>query len=68
VFHYTAEDEEPERVGEYRNVRGLRIDPNVVGDSHLFRPWGWQLALIISEGVKDAMEEAGLSGVRFTEV
>lgn len=68
VFYYTQEDEEPERLGEYRNVRRLRIDPSVVGDAHIFRPWGWQLTIIISERVKDAMEEAGLTGTRFTEV
>ena len=68
VFYYTEEDEEPERLGGYRNVRGLRIDSRVVGDAHIFRPWGWQLAIIISERVKDAMEEAGLTGGRFAEV
>jgi hypothetical protein len=68
VFHYTEEDEEPERVGEYRNVRGLRIAPSKVGDAHVFRPWGWQLALIVSERVKASLEEAGITGARFTEV
>jgi hypothetical protein len=67
VFHYTEEDEEPERVGEYRNVRGLRIDPSQVGDLHIFRPWGWQLSIIVSERVKEALD-AGITGARFTEV
>jgi hypothetical protein len=67
VFYYTEEDEEPERVGEYRNVRGLRIDPSQVGDAHIFRPWGWQLAIIVSEQVKNVMEEAGIAGARFKE-
>lgn len=67
VFHYTEEDEEPERVGEYRNVRGLRIEPSQVGDRDIFRPWGWQLAIIVSERVKEALE-VGTSGARFTEV
>ncbi len=68
VFHYTEEDDEPERLGEYRNVRGLRIDPSRVGDAHIFRPWGWQVALIVSERVKRALEEASVTGMRFTEV
>ena len=67
VFYYTEEDEEPERVGEYRNVRGLRIDPSRVGDCHIFRPWGWQLAIIVSERVKEVLAEAGITGARFTE-
>lgn len=68
VFHYTAEDDEPERLGEYRNVRGLRIDASQVGDAHVFRPWGWQVAIIVSEHVKRALEQASVTGVRFTEV
>jgi hypothetical protein len=68
AFHYTAEDEEPERLGEYRNVRGLRIDPSQVGDAQIFRPWGWQVALIVSERVKRTLEEDSVTGVRFKEV
>jgi hypothetical protein len=68
AFRYTEEDDEPERLGEYRNVRGLRIDPSQVGDAHIFRPWGWQVAIIVSERVKQALEEASVTGVRFTEV
>ncbi len=67
VFHYTEEDEEPDRVGEYRNVRGLRIDSRQVGTCHIFRPWGWQLAVIVSERVKEALE-ASITGARFREV
>ncbi len=59
---------EPERVGEYRNVAGLRIDPTKVGGANIFRPWGWTVVLIVSERVKLAMEEEGLSGARFIEV
>lgn len=68
VFRYTEEDAEPERLGEYRNVRGLRIDASQVGDAQVFRPWGWQVAIIVSERVKRALEEDSVAGVRFTEV
>ena len=54
--------------GEYSNIRGLKIDPTKVGDANIFRPWGWKVALIVSERVKQAMEEEGLTGARFTEV
>ncbi|ATB42824.1 hypothetical protein CYFUS_008303 [Cystobacter fuscus] len=59
---------EPERVGHYRNVVGLKVDPEKVGDAHIFRPWGWPVALIVSERVKRALEDEGLSGPRFVEV
>ncbi|WNG24113.1 hypothetical protein F0U62_08815 [Cystobacter fuscus] len=55
-------------MGEYRNVAGLRIDPTKVGSAHIFRPWGWTVVLIVSERVKLAMEEEGLTGARFIEV
>lgn len=68
VFRYTEEDSEPDRLGEYRNVRGLRIDTSQVGDAQVFRPWGWQTTIIVSEHVKRALEEDSVTGVRFTEV
>jgi hypothetical protein len=65
---WTPEDGRPEKVGEYRDVSGLRIDPSKVGDTHVFRPWGWSVALLVSEDVKDALERLGATGTRFSEV
>ncbi|PTL76078.1 hypothetical protein DAT35_51965 [Vitiosangium sp. GDMCC 1.1324] len=59
---------EPELVGAYRDVRGLRIDPTKVGDANIFRPWGWPVALIVSERVKVAIEGEGITGTTFIEV
>jgi hypothetical protein len=39
-----------------------------VGDAQIFRPWGWQVALIVSERVKRTLEEDSVTGVRFKEV
>jgi hypothetical protein len=58
---------EPERVGHYRNVVGMKVDPEKIGDAHIFRPWGWQVSLVIAESVKRALEEAGLTGPKFFE-
>ncbi|HEX8433756.1 imm11 family protein [Archangium sp.] len=68
IVHWTPEDDEPEKVGQYRVVSGMRIDPTRVGDAHLFRPWGWRVALVISEELKLAMEAEGITGTRFVEV
>ncbi|WP_225413204.1 imm11 family protein [Stigmatella hybrida] len=68
VQYWKPEDGEPDRVGEYRAVHGMRIDPVKVGDAKVFRPWGWTVALIVSEDVKEALERAGVTGVKFTEV
>lgn len=59
---------EPEKTGQYRNVAGLKIDPTKVGSANIFRPWGWTVVLVVSERVKLAMEEEGITGARFTEV
>ncbi|WP_408889048.1 imm11 family protein [Myxococcus faecalis] len=68
VAHYTAQDAPPERVGHYRTVKGLRIDPEKTGGARVLRTWGWPVSLIVSEGIKEALEHAGVSGVRFAEV
>jgi hypothetical protein len=68
VQYWRPEDEQPEKVGEYRSVAGLRIDPSKVGDVPIFRTWGWRIALIISEDIKQAIESEGLSGTRLVEV
>lgn len=68
VKYWKPEDGQPDRVGEYRAVHGMRIDPAKVGDAKVFRPWGWTVALIVSEDIKEALEREGVTGVKFTEV
>jgi len=67
VRYWREEDGDPERVGKYEVVAGMRIDPSKVGDSHIFRPWGWTVALVISERLKHAMKEEGITGTEFVE-
>jgi hypothetical protein len=68
VVRWGPEHGEPERIGEYRSVIGLKIDPVRIDGAELFRPWGWTVALIVSERVKQAIEEEDLVGPKFTEV
>ena len=68
VAYRTVEDGYEDRIGEYRNVVGMRIDPSRVGDAEIFRPWGWQTSIIVSERVKLAMEKSSMTGACFTEV
>ena len=67
VEYWAPEDEQPEKLGEYRVVSGLRIDPKKVGDARIFRPWGWTVALVVSEDLKQALEQEGITGTRFVE-
>ncbi|MCP3144192.1 imm11 family protein [Pyxidicoccus xibeiensis] len=62
------ENDQPERAGEYRNVVGMRIDKSLVGDAKVFRPWGWNVVLVVSEDIKEALERTGASGMKFVEV
>ncbi|ATB41399.1 hypothetical protein CYFUS_006865 [Cystobacter fuscus] len=68
VEFWKPEDGEKELVGQYRSVVGLRIDPAKVGGVQVFRPWGWTVALIVSETIKTALERARVSGMAFKEV
>jgi hypothetical protein len=57
----------PNRVGEYRNVAGLKVDPLRTEGADIFRPWGWTGALIISERIQMEMERRSVTGPRFIE-
>jgi hypothetical protein len=67
VDYWKPEDNRPEKVGEYHNVRGLKVDPTKIGDAHIFRPWGWRVAIVVSEPLKLALEEAGITGMKYVE-
>jgi hypothetical protein len=68
VLYWLPKDNRPDKLGQYRNIRGLRVDPTKVGDSNIFRPWGWTVTLIVSERIKLAMQDAAITGTRFTGV
>ncbi|RKH57745.1 imm11 family protein [Corallococcus aberystwythensis] len=59
---------QPEKAGQYYSVAGMRIDTSKVGNAKIFRPWGWSIALIVSEDLKTALERTGATGMHFTEV
>lgn len=65
---WTPEDGVPEKIGRYFSVYGLRIEPTQAGGARIFRPWGWEIALIVSENIKEAMQRLGMTGARFEEV
>ena len=68
VRYWKPEDGRPEKTGGYRSVIGMRIDPVKVGDAKVFRPWGWDVVLVISEDIKQALERMGATGTKFKEV
>ncbi len=68
VLYWKPEDGRAEKVGQYRDVYGMRINPLRVGNAKVFRPWGWRVALIVAEDVKQALERTGATGLEFREV
>lgn len=68
VSYWQPEDERPDKLGEYQNVRGLKVDPARIGSANVFRPWGWLVTLLVSERVKQALGEAHITGIDFTPV
>ncbi|RKH18517.1 hypothetical protein D7X74_09395 [Corallococcus sp. CA047B] len=68
ILMWTPEDGRPEKVGEYRDVWGMRIDASQAGDTKVFRTWGWPIALIVREEIRDALERIGATGTKFEEV
>ena len=65
---WTHEDGVPGMVGQYRDVRDLRIDTSKVGDAKMFRPEGWEGPLIVSGDIKNALERMGATGAKFKGV
>ncbi|MFP2908334.1 imm11 family protein [Pyxidicoccus sp. 3LFB2] len=68
VRYWKPEHGQPERIGDYKSVMGLRIDASKVGDAKVFRTEGWDIALIVSEDIKQALERVKATGVEFMRV
>ncbi|MBZ4330962.1 imm11 family protein [Corallococcus sp. AS-1-12] len=68
VVYWSEEDGIPEKVGTLSFISEMRIDTSKVGDAKVFRPSEWDVVLIVSEDIKDAMERAGITGAKFEAV
>ena len=65
---WTEEDGDTDEVGGYRIVFELWLDPDRIGDVQIFRPAGWLLVMAVTEEVKLALEDAGVSGLTFQAI
>jgi len=61
-------DNHAEHPGEPRGVMRLVLDPDRIGDRHILRPRGWEVATVVSETVKRAMEDNLMTGMQFVPV
>jgi len=60
-YEYRDEDD------SYRIMTTLRIDPARVQGTKIFRPLGWEVAIVVAEEVKEALEQLGVVGVKFQD-
>ncbi len=68
VMKWRPEDNRPDRLGFYRSIGGLRIDSAKAAGHHIFRIFGWEVALIVSEMIRAKLETIENLGIVFDEV
>jgi hypothetical protein len=61
-------EKRPYLLGTFRDIPKLVLNSARVRDVPLFRLKGWELAVIVREDLKQAMEAATITGCRFVEV
>lgn len=69
VRRWKPEDGVAWKVGQYRSIEDLHIDKTLVGaDVQIFRPEDWEVVILVSEELKDALEHSQATGMTFKEV
>lgn len=68
VRKWKPEDGRPDKLGQYREIGHLVIDPSRTHGSHVFRIWGSLIELIVSQRVKDALSNIADLGIVFQPV
>ncbi len=61
-------DNRPDLIGPYRSMPKLRLLPAACTGHAIFRVYGWEVAPIASQQLKDALEEARCTGIAFVPV
>lgn len=62
---WKPEDERPDKIGQFRQVHPMVIKSDLRQEAGIFRPVGWEIALIVSAGLKKELERMGPLGVHF---
>lgn len=66
---WTTHDHRADLAGKFRQVTKLVLARDAIPpDAHFFRIKDWEVALIVSETVKSAMERVGCYGAEFVEL
>ncbi len=62
---WTAADHRADLEGQYRSMVGMRVDAAALNGAQLVRPSGWEVALVVSEGVRSVFENTGVAGATY---
>ena len=65
---WTEADNRPDKLGKFRQITKLRIDPVRAGDADIFRLEDFKVILIVSERLQRAFTQADITGVSFRPV
>ena len=68
VLKWIEKDGRPEKVGEYRQVINLHVDPERLGGVDICRIKGWVVAIIFSERLVKILKKEEIKGVKFEKV
>jgi hypothetical protein len=68
VMKWTIDDGRPDKIGKYRMIIGLKINPDIARGHLIFRITDWPIALVISEEVKILLETWSMSGLEYRRV
>ena len=61
-------EKRPSMLGTLRDLRKAVLDSTKIGNDRLFRLEEWEMMVLVREDVKEAIEEARITGCRFTEI
>lgn len=64
---WVPEDDRPDRLGAYRSISTLRLDVRRVRNQ-IFRVRGWEVAMIVSHEIRNALSSVHDLGVVFSKV
>ncbi len=63
VQRYTPDIDPPERVGKIHPLYNITINPELASGNHIFRLEEWDIILIISDELKETLEQQNLTGI-----
>jgi hypothetical protein len=65
IMRWQEEDGEPEKIGKYRQIIGLRVDPERLKHIDICRVKDWEVSIIVSQRVKLILDAHHVNGIVF---